>query len=192
VNVRELIDVLGAGDLDAEVYVTGDGRTFRPLAFVDEVLPDDPVAVRARFGEVRPPAVVFWPADAEEEANWERNGGMIATRKPKLGTRNERQKGRRCKRCSRCQEWKRLKYFGRSAKRSDGRQPYCKRCFAAYKKTRRNPGRSAPRDRATRTCLVCGRAFWSEGPWNRRCEPCSASLAGVRLPAVFRRAAGAE
>ena len=23
-----------------------------------------------------------------------------------------------------------------------------------------------------RTCLTCGKVFWSEGPWNRRCPEC--------------------
>jgi hypothetical protein len=36
-NVRELIDALGAGDLDAEVYVAVDGpQGPRPLGYIDE------------------------------------------------------------------------------------------------------------------------------------------------------------
>jgi hypothetical protein len=30
---------------------------------------------------------------------------------------------------------------------------------------------------ARRTCLMCGRTFDSEGPWNRRCKTCKHSLA---------------
>jgi len=65
-NVRELIEVLGAGDLEAEVYVTGDGRTFRPVTDVDEVFVDDPAAIKARFGKISLPAAILWPPDDEE------------------------------------------------------------------------------------------------------------------------------
>jgi len=34
-------------------------------------------------------------------------------------------------------------------------------------------------DWARRTCLACGKTFWSEGPENRRCPRCTTALSGV-------------
>lgn len=61
-NARELIDALGAGDLDAEVYVALPGETcLAPLAGLDDVSldldPDDD-------GDEAPVGLVLWPAEA--------------------------------------------------------------------------------------------------------------------------------
>ena len=63
-NVRELIEVLGAGDLDAEVYVAADGlgERGRPVETVEDVrlaLTDTPVCL-LMYG-VRPPRALCWP-----------------------------------------------------------------------------------------------------------------------------------
>ena len=40
---------------------------------------------------------------------------------------------------------------------------------------------------ADRTCLVCGRTFRSEGPWNRRCPACDRAVARLGTAALAGR-----
>ena len=61
-NVRELTEALGAGDLDAEVYVAMPGEdAFAPLESIEDVSLEGAVG-DDNENEDAPPALVLWPA----------------------------------------------------------------------------------------------------------------------------------
>lgn len=70
------------------------------------------------------------------------------------------------KTCAKCGEVLPLDSFGKNSRYVDGRQSYCKPCFAAYMRDKRNPGwREVEADRMSlaasgmRRCRVCGQVF---------------------------------
>ncbi|HUU31870.1 MAG TPA: hypothetical protein VMY69_07225 [Phycisphaerae bacterium] len=57
---------------------------------------------------------------------------------------------------------------------------WCSQCRGSH---RQNAEARKPKGlgdgRARRRCLACGKTFWSEGRWNRRCPKCTTALSGV-------------
>ncbi|HUX00824.1 MAG TPA: hypothetical protein VMY35_07575 [Phycisphaerae bacterium] len=56
---------------------------------------------------------------------------------------------------------------------------WCSRCRGSHRQNAEARKPKAAADRKRRTCLACGKSFWSEGPENRRCPRCTTALSGV-------------
>ena len=56
---------------------------------------------------------------------------------------------------------------------------WCGSCRGTHRQNAEARKPKTASDRARRTCLACGKSFWSEGNWNRRCPRCTTALSGV-------------